>query len=128
MPQNRKSYSRIRGTSPEIQQRAKELRHNPTPAEMLLWQHLRKRQLNGWKFRRQHPLGRTIVDFCCPGCKLIVELDGPIHAMQTRRDAARMKHLESFGYTVIRFTNERVENAIESVLTEIATACTKYKK
>ena len=86
MRQNIKRVTRIRGTTPEIDQRAKELRHHPTPAEALLWACLRNHQLNGLKLRRQHPLGRFIADFCCPACRLIVELDGPIHLRQIQQD------------------------------------------
>ncbi len=118
-----KRTARIRGTTAEIDQRAKELRHNPTPAEALLWARLRGQQLNGHKFRRQHPLGRFIADFCCPACRLIVELDGPIHVQQVHRDAERTQQFEAFGYRVLRFTNERVVHDIEAVLSEIALAC-----
>ncbi|CAG0936417.1 hypothetical protein TFLX_05290 [Thermoflexales bacterium] len=95
MRHNIKRVARIRGTTPEIDQRAKELRHHPTPAEALLWARLRNHQLNGYKLpmsgatrqwaawrRRQHPLGQFIADFCCPTCRLIVELDGPIGFFQ----------------------------------------------
>ena len=118
-----KRTTRIRGTTAEIDQRAKELRHNPTPAEALLWARLRGHQLNGWKFRRQHPLGQFIADFCCPACRLIVELDGPIHLRQIQRDQDRTQHFEKFGYRVMRFTNERVEHDLDNVLKEIAEAC-----
>jgi very-short-patch-repair endonuclease len=118
-----KRTTRIRGTTVEIDQRAKELRHNPTPAEALLWARLRGHQLNGYKFRRQHPLGQFIADFCRPACRLIVELDGPIHLRQIQRDQDRTQHFEKFGYRVIRFTNERVEHDLDNVLKEIAAAC-----
>jgi len=123
MSDRRKTTSRVRGTTPALERRARELRRTSTPAEALLWAHLRKRQLSDWKFRRQHPLGKFIADFCCPACKLIVELDGPIHSSQADRDALRTQHFESHGYRVIRFSNARVESDIESVLGEIAAAC-----
>jgi very-short-patch-repair endonuclease len=118
-----KRTARIRGSTTEIDQRAKELRRNPTPAEALLWARLRRHQLNGYKFRRQHPLSRFIADFCCPACRLIVELDGPIHLRQVQQDEERTRQFEAFGYRVIRFANERVEHDMENVLKEIAAAC-----
>ncbi len=138
MRQNIKRVTRIRGTTPEIDQRAKELRRHPTPAEALLWARLRNHQLNGFKLpipgalrqwaawrRRQHPLGQFIADFCCPACRLIVELDGHIHLRQIQHDQDRTQHFEAFGYRVLRFTNERVEHDMENVLEEIAAACQK---
>jgi very-short-patch-repair endonuclease len=72
---------RIRALSP-VQQQARELRQELTPAEKVLWQALRDKQLAGFKFRRQHPIDRFIADFYCAACKLIVELDGGIHDEQ----------------------------------------------
>jgi len=71
-----KDSPRIRGTTLQIQQAARHLRQNLTPAEAKLWSVLQKRQKNGLKFRCQHPLGRFIVDFYCPTYKLIIEIDG----------------------------------------------------
>jgi very-short-patch-repair endonuclease len=112
---------RIRALSP-IQQRARELRQEMTPAEKLLWQRLRNRQLAGLKFRRQHPLDRFIVDFYCAAARLIVEIDGPIHDFQPERDSARTAELEQKGYRLIRFQNEQVLNDLETVLTAIQAA------
>ena len=63
-------------TSRELRIRVRQLRKQATPAEKILWKHLRNRRLNGIKFRRQHPLGRYIVDFYCPTHRLVVEIDG----------------------------------------------------
>ncbi|MBC6430719.1 DUF559 domain-containing protein [Nostoc sp. HG1] len=60
----------------------------------------------GFKFRRQHPVGRFILDFYCPVCQLVIELDGAIHDNQTNYDADRTKYLETYGYKVLRFQNE----------------------
>ena len=114
--------NRIR-TTPNIQQRAKELRKEATAAERLLWERLRGRQLGGFKFRRQAPMGNVIADFYCAECKLIVEIDGDIHDFQVEEDATRTQQIESFGYRVIRFRNEEVLNNIEAVLTKILEAC-----
>ena len=95
-----------------------------TPAEKLLWSRLRSKQLNGLKFRRQHPLGPFIADFYCAAHRLVVEVDGDIHDLQAERDAARTEQFEQHGYRVIRFRNEQVLNNIEDVLTAIKAACT----
>ena len=70
----------------ELKNRARELRSNQTDVEAKLWRHLRDRQVFGAKFRRQHPIGPYIVDFCCPTVRLIVELDGGQHAEHTMAD------------------------------------------
>ena len=91
----------------EIQARAKELRFNQTAAERLLWNHLRNRQVNNLKFRRQHPFGPFIVDFYCAEAKLILEIDGDTHLDQVEYDQKRTSWLEEQGSRVIRFTNEK---------------------
>lgn len=105
-----------RRTSAAIQIRARQLRYEQTPAEAKLWDFLRDRQLDGYKFRRQHPIGRFIVDFCCPERKLIVEIDGPVHQEQTDRDETRTKALQALGYHVYRWTNEQIEQNLAETL------------
>jgi len=105
--------------SEAIQQRTKELRREQTPAEQKLWARLRGKQLLGFKSRRQHPIGRFIVDFCCARSKLVIEIDGDSHAVQVEYDDSRTAHLEEIGYTVVRFTNEQVHRHLDAVLTEI---------
>jgi very-short-patch-repair endonuclease len=90
-----------------------------TPAEAQLWRALRRRQMAGLKFRCQHPVGRFIVDFYCPACKLVIEVDGDIHTQQKTYDQARTEQLQAFGYQVLRFTNEEVLNDLPSVLIRI---------
>ena len=97
------------------------MRKKPTDAEQVLWQRLRRKAL-GLRFRRQHPLDRFIVDFCCPAAKLVVEVDGEIHQGLTEYDAEREGILGSFGYRVVRFRNEQVLSDIGSVLAEIRKA------
>jgi very-short-patch-repair endonuclease len=109
-------------TSP-ILHHARRMRYEPTKAERLLWQKLRRRQLGGYKFRRQHPLGNYIVDFYCAETKLIVEVDGDIHAYQETYDAERMTDLETLGYRVIRFWNEQVLREMDGVLEVILRVC-----
>lgn len=108
--------------SPLIQTRAQKLRRELTPAERKLWQHLRGRQLEGAFFRRQHAVGRFILDFFCAKAKLVIELDGPHHFTpeQTAYDAERTRWLnKQKHYRVIRFTNAEVMNNMEGVLAKI---------
>jgi very-short-patch-repair endonuclease len=101
--------------------RARQLRRVTTDAEALLWAHLQSRQLDGAKFVRQHPIDRYVVDFCCRGARLVVELDGGQHA-DTAADHMRTKVIEANGYTVIRFWNNDVFGNIDGVLIEIQSA------
>src|SRR5262249_997415 len=90
--------------------RARRLRHEMTPAERRLWWRLRRKRLENYRFRRQHPIGRYVVDFFCPSAKLIVELDGGQHGEEENlyRDRERTLWLEARGYRVIRFWNATV--------------------
>ncbi|MBD2232762.1 endonuclease domain-containing protein [Phormidium tenue] len=115
-----KDSPRIRGTTRSIEQAARELRQNLTPAETRLWKELRGRQLNGLRFRCQHPVGRFIVDFYCPSCKLVIEVDGSVHNQQETYDKARTEHLQDFGYCVLRFSNAEVVDNLAVVLDRIA--------
>ena len=94
---------------------ARALRKNPTEAERALWKHLRLRQLEGQKFRRQQPLGRYVVDFVCFEKKVIVELDGGQHSEQVASDAQRTSWLRGQGFRVLRFWNHEVLRDIEAV-------------
>ena len=98
----------MRASTPEIERRARELRSRMTPAEREMWELLRKHRQAGFCFRRQHPLARFIVDFCCTKAKLCIEVDGGIHNEQRGRDEERTAWLESMGYRVLRFANEEV--------------------
>ena len=92
------------------------LRNTPTDAEAALWRRLRGRQLDGCKFRRQHPFGDYIVDFVCLERMLIVELDGSQHADNAAADAVRTVLLEEAGFQVLRFWNNQVFEEAEGVL------------
>jgi very-short-patch-repair endonuclease len=91
-----------------LKSRARVLRKNLTDAERLLWRHLRNRNLSGYKFRRQHPLGPFIADFVCTDGRLIVELDGGQHALSVEEDSRRSAYMKSEGYRVVRFWNDQV--------------------
>jgi len=120
-----KTTPRIRGTTPEIEAAARRLRRNMTPAEQKLWQALQGKQLDGLKFRPQHPVGPFILDFWCPARKLVVELDGGVHEGQVEADKARTQQLQDYGYRVIRFRNEEVLTDLPTVLERIREAAWK---
>jgi very-short-patch-repair endonuclease len=96
----------------------KKLRNNLTPAEAVLWKALQKRKLAGKKFRRQHSVGKYVVDFYCPAEKLAVELDGAGHYTLegTKHDIERDDYLSSLGIKVLRFENKEVFDNLEAVL------------
>ena len=119
------SAKKIHRIYPPVLERARELRQPQTPAEQRLWARLRDRQLGGLKFRRQHPIGRFIADFCCPDRQLVVEVDGDSHAEQVEYDQARTAWLGEQGYSVIRFSNQEVQHQMEAVLDAILAACQK---
>ena len=105
--------------SPRLRSLAQRLRGEPTDAEQKLWLRLRNGIVKGWKFRRQHPIGGFIVDFCCLEGMLIIELDGGQHLEQEEADEERTKYLSSVGFHVLRFWNDDALNKTDDVLEEI---------
>ncbi len=112
---------------PETRLRARELRKALTPAEQKLWQILRNRNLGDYKFRRQHPIGPFIADFCCIEVGLVIEVDGGCHLDQADYDQARTAWLEGLGYNVVRFWNNDVLNNLDEVAQEILEICDRLK-
>jgi very-short-patch-repair endonuclease len=98
---------------------ARTLRQQMTDAERLLWRHLRNRELGGWKFRRQYPVGPFIVDFICLEKNVVIEVDGGQHAENEELDLQRSAYLNKMGYQVLRFWNNQVLQETEAVLTAI---------
>jgi very-short-patch-repair endonuclease len=98
---------------------ARKLRREQTPAEQLLWRHLRTKRMSNVKFRRQHPIGPYFVDFCSIQRKLIVEVDGGQQADQSAEHEVRSSFLKSYGYRVLRFWNDQVLKNTDEVLDEI---------
>ena len=103
---------------------AKENRKTPTEAENIMWQELRNRKLNEYKFRRQHPVAGYIPDFVCLGKKLMVEIDGGYHNEEEQKkfDNIRELWLSENGYRMIRFTNDQVLYQLPKVLQELGEA------
>ena len=111
-------------TSPKT---VRHLRRNQTHAERTLWFRLRDRRLAGWKFRRQFPIDRFVVDFFCADTHLIIELDGGQHAVRSVADAQRTKTLEAMGYLVSRYWNNDVMQNIDGVLEDVYTALERHR-
>lgn len=102
-----------------MRKRARNLRRHQTDAEQKLWWSLRNRQLSNHEFRRQHPVGPYIADFCCLEQNLIIEVDGGQHLTQIERDERRTKYLNQNGYQVLGFWNHQVLNELPFVLEAI---------
>ena len=109
--------------SRELQERARELRKNMTPAEKVLWEKLRHNRLNGLQFRRQQIINPYIVDFYCHAKALIVEVDGDIHDLQQDYDEERSHYLIACGFRMLRVSNEDVMQNLLVVVEKIRTAC-----
>ena len=102
-----------------LRKRARILRNSATDAERCLWQHLRLRQLGGFKFRRQVPLHGYVVDFLCVELKLVIELDGGQHSEQVAYDEMRTGVLQRAGYRVLRYWNHDALLRTTEVLEDI---------
>jgi very-short-patch-repair endonuclease len=103
--------------------RARRLRRDQTEAEDKLWETLRAGRLEGWKWRRQVPVGPFVVDFLCLEAAVVVELDGGIHAERVDRDARRDAYLRARGLPVLRFWNAEVSTQFDRVCWIILSAC-----
>ena len=112
----------MRGQDQKRNDRARLLRRSLTPAEFALWARLRGRQLGGFKFVRQEPIGQYYVDFVCRERRLIIELDGGQHA-ESRDDRHRDRTLCALGYRVIRIWNndviENLDGVLQTLLSEL---------
>ncbi len=106
------------GANSKLFEFSKALRRNQTEAEEIIWQCLRNRKILNFKFRRQHPIHQYIADFYCHEAKLIIEIDGGIHNNPENQeyDQNRTDELMKIGITVIRFTNQEVNNNLDEVI------------
>ncbi len=104
--------------------RARTLRQNMTEAEIRIWQMLRAHRTNGYKFRRQVPIGRYIADFVCHEARLVVEIDGGQHDRSSPRETGRSSFLQDEGYRTLRFWNNEVlanpDGVHETIVNELA--------
>ena len=101
--------------------KARKLRQKLTEQEAVMWHLLRNRGLNGYKFRRQYPIGSYVVDFVCRELKLIIELDGGQHnePENIEYDKKRTQYLNEKGYKVVRFWNNEIDENLEGVYQSI---------
>jgi very-short-patch-repair endonuclease len=102
-----------------MHRQARALRKNMTDAERVLWQRVRNRQLGGFKFRRQKPIGSYIADFVCVEKKIIIEVDGGQHSLRQEYDTDRSDYLRKKGFRVLRFWNHDVLKEKDAVLNKI---------
>lgn len=106
--------------NPYLKEKARELRNNSTPGEILLWKKLRNKQFYGYDFHRQKPILNYIVDFYCYQLKLIVEIDGYSHQFKLEEDKQRDLELSGLGFRILRFSEYEVKNKIDEVLNVLA--------
>ena len=114
-----KRYLRRWRAPKKVQEAARQLRREMTPAELKLWERLRDRQINDAYFRAQHAIDRFILDFICVKANLVIEIDGDTHAdpNQSAYDAERTAWLTTqHRYRVIRFDNKEVHQNLEAVI------------
>ena len=104
------------------------LRKNSTDPERIIWQRLRSRQIGGFKFRRQHSIGKFIVDFYSSELNLVIEIDGDIHVYKKEDDKKRELFLENRGLKIIRYTNYEVRTNLSGVLEDILREGEELKK
>jgi very-short-patch-repair endonuclease len=114
---------------PHLKELARQLRHNMTPGEVILWQHLKKRQMYGYDFDRQRPIDRYIVDFYCKILMLAIEVDGSSHDSESaqQEDQLRQARLESLGVRFLHFREEQVCHQPQAILSAIKDWITEYK-
>ena len=107
--------------NPNLKEHARRLRKNMTDAERKLWSKIRMKQVSGYRFLRQRPIGPYIVDFYCPEAKLVIEVDGGQHFKKEGResDESRDAFLQNLGLHVLRFNNYEVLNNIQAVVDSI---------
>ena len=102
-------------------ERRRNLRKNLTPEESVMWKALKSKQIEGFKWRKQHPIDNYILDFYCPKAKLCIELDGKEHYtfQGAKEDEIRSIHLERKGIRIIRFENRLIWENLEEVINVI---------
>lgn len=105
--------------NPELKAKARELRNKSTTTEIKLWKHLKGKQMCGYDFHRQKPIGEFIVDFFCCELNLAIEIDGISHIGREKYDAFRQAELEKRGVKFLRFKNEEVFYNLNKVITDI---------
>ena len=113
--------------NPRLKELARRLRNSGTLSEVLLWNHLKGKQIKGYDFHRQKPIDNYIADFFCPKLRLIIEIDGESHLFKGEQDETRQKRLESLGYHILRFNDSDVKKNMEAVLVSIEKWIEEYE-
>lgn len=105
------------------------LRKQPTKAETILWYRIRNNQL-GYKFRRQHGIGKYIVDFYCPELKLIIEIDGGVHFEEANilADKEREEYLKKLGFRIVRYNNLDIIKNIDNTLNDLSRVLSRQRQ
>ncbi|MCW8128952.1 MAG: DUF559 domain-containing protein [Planctomycetota bacterium] len=102
---------------------ARKLRQSMPHMEAVVWKYVRNRQLGGFKFRRQQPLGPFVADFFCAEAKVVPELEGEVHRGKEAADEARADWLRRKGYLVVRVPNDLAFNRLSKILDDVQKAC-----
>lgn len=105
--------------NPKLKEKARELRNNSTLTEIMLWQQLKGKQIRGYDFHRQKPLGKYIIDFFCNELNLAIEVNGESHFGKEDYDAKRQNELEKFGVLMLRFSDIEVRYNLDGVIKSI---------
>ena len=126
----RKSKMTLRFNRTSQKQRRRFLRSHLTKTEAVLWTHLSRRQMLGYKFRRQYSVDQYVIDFCCPELKLAIEVDRESHFTQAMRecDRERQDHIEASGIRFLRITNIDILDNFGGILNEIAKTIREIEK
>ncbi len=105
--------------NPKLKQFARKLRNHSTKSEVLLWNYLKGKQIKGYDFHRQKPVGKYIVDFFCSELLLAIEIDGESHYGNEEKDNIRQKEIEKYGISFLRFDEIDIYYKLDSVMTTI---------
>ncbi len=105
--------------NPKLKDRARKLRKESTLSEVLLWNQLKGKQIDGYQFMRQEPIDNYIVDFFCSKLKLIIEIDGVSHIGKEKSDLKREEQLKSMGFSILRFCDLDIKTNMEEVIDAI---------
>jgi len=113
--------------NPQLKEKARHLRNNSTFTEIMLWNYLKNKQVKGYDFHRQKPLGNFLVDFFCNELMLAIEVDGESHHGNEQHDKERQKKIEQFGISFLRFDDMEVRHSLEGVLKKIEAWIERYE-
>lgn len=103
----------------DLKQRSRDLRNQSTLSEVLLWKHLRAKQMKGFQFNRQKPLENFIADFYCKQLNLVIEIDGSSHEGKEQYDKDRDIELQKLGLTILHFSDQEIKRNLRGVLMQI---------